>query len=68
MGAILIQSDDSLLKLFIELAKKTGAKTTKLSEKAILEFQAGERLKLEKTGIRVSEKTILDKLKTKMAK
>jgi hypothetical protein len=68
MGAILIQSDDSLLKLFLELAKKTGAKTTKLNEKSLLEFQTGERLKTEKTNKRVSEEVVLEKLSKKMLK
>ncbi len=66
MGAILIQSDDSLLKLFFELAKKTGAKTTKLNDKSVLEFQTGERLKAEKSNKRVSESVILEKLNKKM--
>lgn len=64
----MIQSDDSLLKLFIELAKKTGAKTTKLNEELILEFQTGERLIAEKTGKRVSEESILKKLNDKIGK
>lgn len=59
MGAILIQSDDGLLKLFLELAKKTGAKTTKLNEKSVLEFQASERLMAEKTNKRVSKEKML---------
>lgn len=68
MGAIIIQSDDSLMKLFLELARKTGAKAIKINTKAIQEFETGERLKKEKIGKLVSEEEILAKLKNKMNK
>jgi hypothetical protein len=46
MGAIVIQSDNSLLKIFIALAKKTGAKSFKISDKTLEDLEDIEDVRL----------------------
>lgn len=65
MATILIESNDKLLNLFIELANRTGAKVKKLTNQEQLEFQTGERLKKEKTGVRVPKSEVMELLKKK---
>jgi len=65
MEAIIIEGNKNIIELIRQLSGVTGAKVKNLSNKQLLEFQTGNRLKAEKTGKRVPKSEIMKILQEK---
>jgi hypothetical protein len=74
MGAIVIQSDDSLMKLFIALAKKTGAKAYKISNETLEDLEDLEDVRLfdeakkNDDGVRIPMEEVFRKIEENRSK
>lgn len=64
MEAIVITGKKQNMKLISELAKKLGESVLKLSKDQVEDFALGSLMEKEKTGKRVSRKTIMKKLRS----